>query len=129
MFRNLFTKKALALSGAPSVRRLKSYSAQSGYVYQYVWEGRRAAPGGTEYVFDVSADRRTSHAVTVVLADAALRAWEQAHARTLLPNECYAIAKMALFQAFDERPTPALMQQPVHVRASDVAALIEQLGL
>jgi hypothetical protein len=129
MLRNLFTRKALPLTGAPTVRRLKSYSAQSGYVYQYFWEGQRPVTGGTEYVFDVSADRKTSHPVSVVLEDAALRAWEQANKRTLAPNERYGIAKMALFLAFDERETPALLKQPVSVRASDVATIIEQLGL
>ena len=41
MFRNFFSKKPLPLTGAPAVRRLKSYSAQSGYVYQYFYEGQR----------------------------------------------------------------------------------------
>ena len=41
MLRNFFTKKPLPLTGAPAVRRLKSYSAQSGYVYQYFYEGQR----------------------------------------------------------------------------------------
>ena len=129
MLWNFRAKKALPLTGAPAVRRLKTYSAQSGYVYQYYWEGRRELPAAIEYVFDVSADRKTSHPVSVTVEDAALCEWEQAHARTLSANERYAIAKLALFQAFDERATPALMQQPVRVRAADVAAIIAQLGL
>jgi len=36
---------------------------------------------------------------------------------------------MALFQAFDERPTPDLMKQEVRVRAADVEAIIDGLGL
>jgi hypothetical protein len=36
---------------------------------------------------------------------------------------------MALFQAFDERATPHLMKQEVRLRAADVAAILETLGL
>jgi hypothetical protein len=133
MLRNLFAKETSPLTGAPAVRRLKSYSAQSGYVYQYFYEGQRAFRGGgesgAEFVFTVSADRKTSHPVSVLVAESALRAWEQAHARTLSSTERYAVSKMALFQAFDERATPDLMKQEVRVRAADVAAILETLGL
>ena len=133
MFRNFFNKKALPLSGAPTVRRQKSYSAQSGYVYQYFYEGSRAYASsrqrGSEFVFTFSADRKTSHAVSVLVSEDAVAAWEQSHARALLANERYAIAKMALFQAFDERATPDLMKQDIRVRAADVTAILDTLGL
>jgi hypothetical protein len=133
MLRDLFTKKPLPLTGAPAVRRLKSYSAQSGYVYQYFYEGQRPFRGGgesgTEFVFTVSADRKTSHPVSVLVAEGALRAWEQAHAHPLSSIERYAVSKMALFQAFDERAAPDLMKQEVRVRTADVEGIIETLGL
>jgi hypothetical protein len=133
MLRNFFGKKTLPLTGAPAVRRLKSYSAQSGYVYQYFYEGQRpfrsGGESGTEFVFTVSADRKTSHPVSVLVADGALRAWEQAHAHPLSSTERYAVSKMALFQAFDARATPDLMKQEVRVRTADVAAITETLGL
>ena len=133
MLRNFFTRKTSPLTGAPAVRRLKSHSAQSGYVYQYFYEGQRPYRGGgengTEFVFKVSADRKTFHPVSVLVAESALRVWEQAHARTLSSAERYAVSKMALFQAFDERATPDLMKQEVRVRAADVEAIIETLGL
>ena len=133
MWSNFFTKKPLPLTGAPAVRRLKTYSAQSGYVYQYFYEGQRAfrsgGESGAEFVFTVSADRKTSHPVSVLVAEEALRAWEQAHARALSSTERYAISKMALFQAFDERATPDLMKQEVRVRAADVEGIIDALGL
>ena len=47
----------------------------------------------------------------------------------LSSTERYAIAKMALFQAFDERPTPVLMKDAVRVRHADVEAILETLGL
>ena len=55
--------------------------------------------------------------------------WEQSHARELSATERYAVAKMALFQAFDERATPELMKQEVRVRAADVTAILDTLGL
>ena len=133
MLRNFFTRKPLPLTGAPAVRRLKSYSAQSGYVYQYFYEGQRpfdsGGESGTEYVFTVSGDRKTFHAVSVLVGEGAVRAWEEAQGRTLASTERYAVSKMALFQAFDERATPLLMKHEVRVRAADMAAIIETLGL
>jgi hypothetical protein len=132
MLRNFFAKKPLPLTGAPAVRRLKSYSAQSGYVYQYYYEGQRPFSGsesGVEYVFTVSADRKTFHPVSVVVGEGEVRAWEQVHDRTLASTERYAVSKMALFQAFDERATPLEMKQEVRVRGADMAAIIETLGL
>jgi len=108
------------LAGAPAVRRLKTYSAASGYVYQYFYEGHR----GTEYLFQVSADRRTYSSVTVMLSDAALAA----SPRELNSTERYAVAKMALFQAFDERAAPDQMRRPVQVEAADLEAIAGQLG-
>lgn len=133
MLRNFFTRKPAPLTGAPPVRRLKTYSAQSGYVYQYFYEGQRpyrsGGESGTEFVFTVSADRKTSHPVSVQVGDQALAAWEQAHQHPLSSTERYAVAKMALFLAFDERTTPELMKQQVSVRATDVEAIMQTLGL
>ena len=113
--------------------RLRTYSARSGYVYQYRYQGSRplnaGRDSGVEFVFSVSADRKSWHAVGVVVSDGAIRAWEQARARELSSAERYAIAKMALFQAFDERPAPALMKNQVRVRNADVAAISEALDL
>jgi hypothetical protein len=133
MLRNFFTRKPLPLTGAPAVRRLKSYSAQSGYVYQYFYEGQRpfrsSGESGIEFVFTVSPDRKAFHPVSVLVSESALLGWEQAHDHALSSTERYAISKMALFQAFDERATPDLMKQEVRVRAADVAAINETLGL
>lgn len=129
MLRKFFTKKTVPLTGAPVVRRLKSYSAQSGYVYQYFYEGRRACEWGVEYVFSMSADRKTWHATNVRIETAGLRAWEQSHTRELSAAEQYAVVKMALFQAFDERSGPPQMKEDVLVRQADVEAIIETLGL
>ena len=133
MLRDFFIKKAIPLTGAPAVRRLKSYSAQSGYVYQYFYEGQRPLPHksqpGTEFVFTISADRKTSYPLSVLVPEDALRDWEQSHAHTLSSTERYAVSKMALFQAFDERANPEMMKQEVRVRAADIAAILETLDI
>jgi hypothetical protein len=133
VFEKLFRKKETPLTGAPAVRRLKTYSAQSGYVYQYCYEGLRpfqqSGDSGTEFVFSLSADRKLWHPCKVLLSDSAVHSWETAHERELSPTECYAIAKMALFQAFDERATPALMKADVLVRNADVDGIVETLDL
>ena len=133
MFKKFFSRKETALTGAPPVRRLKTYSAQSGYVYQYYYEGYRPFPpsgeSGTEFVFTISADRKSWRPSSVLVGDAVVAAWEAGHARELSTTERYAIAKMALFQAFDERPSPALMKEDVRVRLADVDAIVETLEL
>ena len=117
------------MTGAPAVRRQKTYSAQSGYVYQYYYEGHRPADAATEYVFDVTADRKTSFPVSVFVEEGGVAAWNQAHGRALSGTEVYAVAKMALFQAFDERARPDLMHEPVRVRAEGVESIVSALGL
>ena len=133
MFDRWLTRKPQPLTGAPEIRRQKTYSGQSGYVYQYYYEGhrpyKRDRHSGTEYVFDVSGDRKTSMAVSVLVSDTALEDWQSRHGRTLYASERYAIAKMALFQAFDERPGPAAMSADVQVRAADVEAILITLGI
>jgi hypothetical protein len=117
------------LRGAPPVRRLKTYSAQSGYVYEYVYLGYRAVPAAVEYVFDVSHDRRNNFEVMVLLPRTAVEGWERQNGRELSATERYAIAKMSLFQAFDERDDPAEMRLPIAVRPADAAAILQQLGI
>lgn len=106
---------------------MKTYSAQSGYVYRYFYEGRRPLRSGAEYVFSVSADRARWRPARVLLGAAAIAGWQSRHARELSSTECYAIAKMALFQAFDERSAPARMTGEVLVREADVEAIAATL--
>jgi len=133
VFDRWLSPKPQPLTGAPAIRRQKTYSGQSGYVYQYYYEGhrpyKRDRHGGTEYVFDVSSDRKTSMTVSVLVGDAALEDWQSRHGRTLHASERYAVAKMALFQAFDERPNPAAMSADVQVRAADVEAILITLDI
>ena len=87
LFERIFKKKPAPLTGAPPVRRQKTYDAQSGYVYQYYYEGQRPfvreGEAGTEFVFDVSADRKNSAPVSVLVLEEAVHSWENQHGRAL----------------------------------------------
>lgn len=91
-----------------TTRRLKTYTAQTGYVYQYYFVGKREAlPGSsegpaTEFVFDVSSDRKLTYAVSVLLPQDAVNAWAAHHGRKVTDAEQYASAKMRLQRGFDE---------------------------
>jgi hypothetical protein len=91
-----------------TLRRLKTYTGSTGYVYQYYFVGKRPVIGrpgelpSTEYVFDVTSDRKTTYAVSVFLPPQVVAGWAAAHERTLTEAEQYAAVKMRLFQAFDE---------------------------
>jgi hypothetical protein len=131
--RKFATAQPPPLTGAPAVRRQKTYSAQSGYVYQYVYMGSRPAERrgtrGTQYVFEASADRKRFFSISVFLETPAVWLWEQGHGRSLSATEHYAAAKLALFQAFDERESPAQMQDEIAVRERDLAVILETLGI
>jgi hypothetical protein len=91
-----------------TVRRLKTYAGAQGYVYQYYFVGKRSALAddpeapATEFIFDVTSDRKLTFAVSIFLPDGPLAAWREAHGRPLNDAEQYAAAKMRLFRAFDE---------------------------
>ena len=124
-----YLRRKKPLTGAPATPRQKTYSAMSGYAYQYYYQGQREVSEGIEFVFDVSADRKTSFPLSIVVSDAALAQWEQAHERKLGSNERYAVAKLALFRAFDETDTPKGLLKPVRVDAKQVGELLETLGV
>lgn len=131
--RSLIGRKEPPLTGAPEVRRQKTYSGQSGYVYQYFYNGHRAAARngktGMQYIFDVSADRKSSFPVSVFLSNDAVARWERSHGRALMDNERYAIAKMSLFAAFDQRETPEAMRDEVRIDPDSVDAILENLDI
>ncbi|HKM80199.1 MAG TPA: hypothetical protein VJY15_04485 [Candidatus Acidoferrum sp.] len=93
-----------------AVRRVKSYSASNGYVYQYCfYEVNRitheGGPAG-EFIYAISTDCKTTFPLRIVVVQAALQVWARANGRVLSSSEEYAVAKMRLFQAFDEGEVP-----------------------
>jgi hypothetical protein len=121
MSRGWFGKKTASLTGIPAVRRLKTYSAESGYVYQYHFEGRRS---GTEFVFSTSADRKTWRDVSVRIPEGGLVVRE----RELTSTDRYAVAKIALFAAFDRCESPADLPNPVEVGERELEEVADRLG-
>lgn len=114
-------------------RRMKTYSAESGFVYQYFFleaqpHRRLWGQGGTAYRFSVSRDRKTNFVTEVVVQESALAAWQKAHGRALTGTEQYAAAKMRLFQAFDESSRPEDLRS-VRVDEANVEALLAPLHL
>lgn len=85
-----------------TIRRMKTYTGGQGYVYQYYFVGKRPAEAATEYIFDVTSDRKTTYSVSIFLPDGATQQWSASHGRTLTEAERYGAVKMRLFQAFDE---------------------------
>ncbi len=92
-----------------TIRRLKAYTGALGYVYQYYFVGKRAAPtaegrvsDANEYIFDVTSDRKLTYAVSIFLSHQVVADWAKAHGRTLSDSEQYAAVKMRLFRGFDE---------------------------
>jgi hypothetical protein len=91
-----------------TIRRLKTYTGAQGYVYQYYFVGKRPAlpddaeAPATEFVFDVTSDRKLTYAVSIFLPDSTRAAWSQSHGRPLSDAEQYGAVKLRLFRAFDE---------------------------
>ena len=91
-----------------TLRRMKTYAGGQGYVYQYYFVGKRTALASdaiapaTEFIFDVTSDRKTIFAVSIFLPENAISNWAASHRRALTEAEQYAAVKMRLFQAFDE---------------------------
>jgi len=120
-----------------AVRRIKTYSAANGYAYQYYFfEGNRAqregSPGG-EFTYMISADRHAPFPFKIFVKRAALEAWAKQNGRSLNSSEEYAVAKMRLFQAFDEGAVEdaqkARKTGEVVVDDSNLEQLLEQLGI
>lgn len=93
-----------------AVRRVKSYSAANGYVYQYcfyevnrIMEGDRFAG---EFIYAVTADRKTIFGLRILVFQSALDDWARLNGRPLTPSEEYAVAKIRLFRAFDQGEVP-----------------------
>jgi hypothetical protein len=116
-----------------TVRRIKSYSAASGYVYQYQFQdvhpAAQDARVGNEYVYYVSADRKTMFPVRIFVHHSALDTWSAQSGRALTGTEEYAIAKMRLFQAFDDVEDFATSRPSLAVDDSNLAQLLARLDL
>ncbi len=115
-----------------TLRRVKTYTAQTGYVYEYYFVGQRPASGATpatEYIFDVISDRRARYSVTILVHDAAASAWASAHGRSLSAPELYAAAKLRLQQGFDDIPDMLTAGRILTIEPSNIEETLAPLGL
>ena len=116
-----------------TVRRIKSYSSESGYVYQYQFQdahpAQQGATKGNEYVYYVSADRKKMFPVRIFVREDAIKKWGEATGRALTGTEEYAAAKMRLFQAFDEGQELSATGPALVVDESNLNALLQRLDL
>ena len=116
-------------------RRMKTYTGEAGYVYQYYFVGKREALASdpeapaTEYVFDATSDRKITFAVSVFLKPDALTTWTKAHSRELTGSEQYAAAKMRLLRAFDEIENMREQGRRLVVDAENIEIVLAPLSL
>src|SRR6266436_4963344 len=117
-----------AMAKPEAVRRIKSYSAANGYVYQYYfYELNRISvdgEGAGEFAYAISADRGTTSGLLILVMQAALEAWARANGRALTSSEEYAVAKMRLFQAFEEGVIPLAAEE-----ASEARLVVDESNL
>lgn len=104
-----FSNKAVPLKPLPLSQREKSYSAESGFVYQYCFKGL----AGKNHVFEVTADRKVHFEVTIALQPESLAPCSERMGSPLRWNEEYALAKLCLFAAFDAVEGPEQLRQTV----------------
>lgn len=118
-----------------TLRRMKTYTGGQGYVYQYYFVGQRpalpadSASPATEYVFDVTSDRKTTFSVSVFMPADSLATWAGTHRRSLNDAEQYGAAKMRLFQGFDEIEDMMKDGRHLVVEANTLNQLLESLGV
>jgi hypothetical protein len=97
-----------------AAHRVKSYSAATGYVYQYyfyeVEKAKRGRAEGTEYVYMASVDRKHVFPVRIFVSKESLEKW-------------------SVFQAFDEVEGLAEKAPALAVDESNLEALLSQLDL
>lgn len=119
------------MSGPGEPARLKTYTAETGLVYQYYFVGKRKAlaEAAMEFVFDVTSDRRVRFSVSIFVPDASLAAWHAAHGRALVDAEIYAAAKMRLTRAFDEIEDLFDRGRRLRVDAAALGDLLSTLGI
>ncbi len=115
-----------------TLRRMKTYTGEQGYVYQYYFVGKRPATQkepGTEYIFDVTSDRKTTYSVSVFLGEEPLRQWAARHGRPLNEAEQYGAVKMRLFRAFDEIEDMMAKGRCLTLDVSQLEDVLKTLGV
>ena len=114
------------------LRRIKTYTSSQGYVYQYYFVGKRSAlnnPNTTEYIFDVSSDRKITFAVSIFLPNQVLQQWASVHGRSLNDAEQYGAVKLRLLKAFDEIENVMASGRTMAMDGKTMEELLSGLGV
>ena len=113
--------------------RIKTYSSASGFVYQYQFHEvkpvQRDGVAGNDYIYYVSSDRKTMFPIHILVRADAMESHGQQLGRKLTGTEEYAVAKMRLFQAFDENENFSTERPNLVVDSSNLAELFERLDI
>jgi hypothetical protein len=129
----ILTLNNLCMPRPEALRRVKSYSSATGYVYQYYfYEVEKARHGnfeGTEYTYMVSVDRKHVFPLKVFVAKGAMEKWSASTGQQLTGTEEYAVAKMRLFQAFDEIEELTSKTPDLVIDDTNLDALLSELDL
>jgi hypothetical protein len=114
---------------------MKTYAGAQGYAYQYYFVGQRVALAddpaspATEFIFDVTSDRKLTYAVSVFLPEKSVAAWASAHSRSLTDAEQYAAAKLRLFRAFDDLEDVKIHGRRLLIDATFLEESMQTLGV
>ena len=128
-FERWFGVREVSPAPVAKPRRVKTYQSESGYVYQYTFDGRHCRGRETEFVFSVSADRKADHRVSIVLPEASIAAYEKEKDRRLAENERYGLAKIGLFRLFDAGTKPEHVWKGSRIEQTQALEFIDVLGL
>jgi len=104
--------------------RWKRYAAESGYVYEYVFQGFEHP----RYIFRATSGPQLEVTIAIELDAEILTNWGRKH-RPLTEIECYGIAKMALLRELDRRAHPEAGQVPVRPAFDEIEAICVDLDL
>jgi hypothetical protein len=119
--------------GALRTGRQKTYSADSGYVYQYVLlsfrQHRRGGEELHEYTFEVSGGPGRKSNIAVILRSSVLHTWIRDHDREFSASERYGIAKITLKRELDSAENPASLPASVSPDVGQVDDICRFLGL
>lgn len=129
-WRSLF-RREVPLTSGPGTGRIRTWSAESGYVYEYRFAGFRRLGGPEtliEYVFQVTGGRRPEVPVSVLLPEDSLSGWT-GRERVLTASERYAIAKICMKRALDRFPTPDSLEAEIRPDAYEVREIADMLDL
>ena len=119
------------LRSVPTVRRLKTYQAETGFTWSYYYDGYRneTTPKRAQaFVFTLLGGNRPPQQATIVVPESTLEGMRAKTGSAASSREIYALAKMHLFSMLDSEKCPE-RDARWELDASAAIAIWEQLDL